>query len=131
MPALSIDGEIDKYRALIALVFQLGRAHYDLVHVERLGKLELDAVVVLEHLETNGRFAADVLFIGVDADIEVIIDKIVIGAIPAVFAAKLVGVGLGAGLGGEGESGKKKEIPVMNLCICLYLDGFILTEISS
>ena len=51
-------------------------------------QLELDAGIVLEHPEADGVPAADPLLLGIDADVEVVVQQIVVGAIAAVFAAQ-------------------------------------------
>ena len=58
---------------------------------ERWMQIELDAVVVLEHLEADGVFAADEFLFRIDANIEMVVEQIVISAIGAVCAAQDVG----------------------------------------
>ena len=56
-------------------------------------QVELDARVVLEHLEADGVLAAEEFLLRVDANIEVVEEQIVIGAIGSVLAAQDIGVG--------------------------------------
>ena len=63
----------------------------DLLDGEVREQLQLDARVVLEHLEADGVLAADPLLLGIDPDVEVVIQQVVVGAIAAVFAAQNVG----------------------------------------
>ena len=79
--------EINEDGAEFALVLQLCRAKEDLVDVERLLEVELDARVVLEHLEADSVLPADEFLVGVDADIEMVEEQIVVGAIWAVRSA--------------------------------------------
>src|SRR5262245_65457803 len=53
-------------------------------------QVELDAVVVLEHLEANGVLAAEGLLFRIDAHVEVVVEQIVVGAMPAILAAQEV-----------------------------------------
>ncbi len=84
--------EVHEDGAGVALVVERGGAEEDLVDVERFVEVELDARAVLEHLEADGVFAAEELLFRVDADVEMIEEQIVVGAIRAVFAAEDVGV---------------------------------------
>ena len=60
--------------------------------LQRLLEVELDARAVLEHLEANGVFAADEFLVGIDANIEVVVEQIVVGAVWAVGTAQDVGL---------------------------------------
>ncbi len=53
-------------------------------------ELELDARAVLQHLEADGVCSADELLVGIDAEIEMVEEQIVVGAIGAVRAAEKV-----------------------------------------
>ena len=66
-------------------------AEQDLVDVEVGVEIELNARVVLQHLEADRVLAADRLLLRIDADVEVVVQQIVVGAISAVFAAQDVG----------------------------------------
>ncbi len=55
-------------------------------------QVELNARAVLEHLEADGDLSADELLLRVDADIQMIEEQIVVGAIRAVLAAQDVGM---------------------------------------
>ena len=45
-----------------------------------------------EHLEANGIFAADEFLVGIDANIEMVVEQIVVGAVWAVGTAQDVGL---------------------------------------
>ena len=51
----------------------------------------MDARGVAEHFEADGIFTADEFLFGIDADVQMVGEKIIIGAIGAVFAAKEIG----------------------------------------
>src|ERR1019366_10235177 len=69
-----------------------GRAEENLVDATRFMQVELDARAVLEHLEADGVLAADELLLGIDADVEMVEEQVVVGAIRPVLAAQDVGV---------------------------------------
>ena len=91
-PGLQRFRKVDEDRAVVALVFEFGFAEENLVDGQRGMQVELDAVVVLEHLETNGVLAADRFLFRIDAHVEMVVKQIVVGAIPAIFAAQNVGL---------------------------------------
>ncbi len=80
--------EIDVDRVVIALVLQRLRAHHDLLDGVVRKQLQLDARVVLEHLEADGVLAGDPLLLGIDPDVEVVVQQVVVGAVAAVLAAQ-------------------------------------------
>ena len=84
--------EVDEDGAGIALVLEQRGAEQDFVDVERGLQVELDARAVLQHLEADGVLAADELFLRVDADVEMVEEQIVVGAIGSVGAAQEIGV---------------------------------------
>ena len=53
-------------------------------------QVELDARAVLKHPEADGVLAAEELLVGIDADIEVVVEQIVVGAIRPLAAAQNV-----------------------------------------
>ncbi len=56
--------------------------------MQRVAQIDLDAVVVFEHLEANRVAAADELLRWIDPHVEVIGEQIVVGAVLAVVAAQ-------------------------------------------
>src|ERR1039457_3196799 len=84
--------EVHEDGAGVALVMERGGAEQNLVDVERFMQVELDARVVLKHLEAEGVLAADELLFRVDADVEMVEEQIVVGAMRPVLAAEDVGV---------------------------------------
>jgi len=77
----------------VALVLERSVAQQNLIDVERGVQIELDAGAILEHFEANGVLAADKFFFRIDADIEVIEEQIVVGAVWSVLTAQDVGMG--------------------------------------
>src|SRR5258705_375661 len=55
-------------------------------------KIELDPRVVLEHLEPDRVHPSDKLLLRIDADIEIVVEQIIVGAIAAILATQEVGV---------------------------------------
>ena len=86
--------EVDEEGAAVALVFQRRLAQQDLVDLERGIELELDAGAVLQHLEADGVRSADEFLVRIDAEVEMVEEQIVVGAIGAVRAAEKVRSGL-------------------------------------
>ncbi len=56
-------------------------------------QIELDARAVLEHLEADGVLAADEFLFGIDANVEMVEEQIVVGAVGTVRAAQDVRLG--------------------------------------
>lgn len=98
-------GEVDEDGAGVAGVFERGGAEEDLVDVEGVSEVDLDAGGVGEHLKADGVFAGDELLVRVDADAEVVVEEVVVGAIGAVGSAEDVGVGGCARVGLRGRGG--------------------------
>jgi len=94
-------GEVHEDRAEFAVVLERGLVEEDLLDVERGDQVELDAGVVAEHLEADGVLATNELLLRIDADVEVVEEKIVVGAIAAVLAAQDVGPRRGFRLAGR------------------------------
>lgn len=65
-----------------------------------------NARVVLQHLEADGIDPAEEFLLGLDAHVQVVIEKIVVGSVAAVFAAKQVG---SLGLGGKNGDREQQE----------------------
>ncbi len=86
-PACKRLRKVDEEGAAVALILQRVFAHLDLVDLQGRDELELDAVAVREHLEADRVAAADELLLGIDAQIEVVEEQIVVGAIRPVRAA--------------------------------------------
>src|SRR5580658_10411793 len=59
--------------------------------MQRGVEIELDAGVVVEHLEANGVLPADEFLFGVDADVQMVVEQIVVSAIWTVSSAQNVG----------------------------------------
>ena len=74
----------------LALVLEPNGAEKNPVYLERGVQIELDAPAVLQHLEADGVFSPEELLLRVDADIEVVKQQIIIGAIGSVGAAQNV-----------------------------------------
>ena len=90
-PAFSVFGKVDEDGAELALVFEFGCAEQNLVDCRALAyEIELDALVVLEHLEADRVLAADHFLLGIDADVEMVVEQIVVRAVPAILAAQNV-----------------------------------------
>ena len=87
-PALERLGKIDEDRVQLALVLQLLGAEEDLVHGEVVVQVELDARVVLQHLEPDGVLAAEELLVRIDADVEVIGQQVIVRSVATVLAAQ-------------------------------------------
>ena len=81
LPGAECLREVDEDRSGVALVFQLGCSVEDLVDVQRITEIDLDALAVLKHLETDSVFSADALVVRIDADVEVIVEQVVVGAV--------------------------------------------------
>jgi hypothetical protein len=64
---------------------------FDRIDVESVVEVQLDAIVIIQHLEANLGVTLQELLIGIDADVKMVIEKIVVGAIPSVLAAKDLG----------------------------------------
>ncbi len=80
--------KIDEHGAKLAFVLQRGSPEQNLVDIERRVQVELNTRVVLEHLEADRVLPADDFLIRVDADVEVVVEQVVVGAIGAVGAAE-------------------------------------------
>ena len=83
-------GKIDKHGAGIALVLERVVAQENLVDVQRVAQVELDARAVLEHPEADRVLAAETLLVGIDANVQVVIEQVVVGAVRSVRAAQHV-----------------------------------------
>src|ERR1700683_323560 len=98
-----------------ALVFERRRAQENFVNIKSGVEIELNARVVLQHLEADSVFSTDGFFVWINADIEVVVEEIIVVAILAVRATKSVGAsgnvrrigprGRGGLLGRSGGSG--------------------------
>ena len=99
-------GEVDEDGAGVALVFELSGAEEDFVDLEG-SEIELDAGAILEHAEADGVFAAEGFVVGIDADAEVVVEEIVVGAEGSIGSAEHGGaVGeSGDGVGVAGARG--------------------------
>lgn len=86
-------GKVYENGAEFAFVFERRGAEENFVDLERLLEIKLDARAVLKHFEADGVLAADEFFVGIDADVQVVVEQIVVGAIRAVSAAEDVGLG--------------------------------------
>jgi hypothetical protein len=84
--------EIDKHSTRIALVMQRSGIEQNLVDVQGICKVELDAGVVPQHLEADRVLSADKLLCRIDADIKMIEKQIGIGAIWPVGSSQEVGL---------------------------------------
>ena|ERR1700691_3602360 len=85
--------EIDEDCAGIALVLEWPAAEEDLVDVKRVDQVELDPRVILEHFEPDRVLPADELFLRIDANVEVVEQQVVVGAIWPVSTAQDVSSG--------------------------------------
>ncbi len=56
-------------------------------------QIELDAGVVFEHLETDRVLPADEFLLGIDTNVQVVREQIIVGAVRPVGAAEEIGVG--------------------------------------
>ena len=92
--------KVHENSAGIALVFQGGVAEQNLIDVEGGVQIELDARGVLQHPEADGDLAAEEFLFRVDANVQVVEEQIVVGAIRSVGAAQDIGAGR-RGLGRE------------------------------
>src|SRR6266550_1992799 len=80
--------EIDEHRVELARVLQRGIPEQDFIDLQIRVQIHLDARVVLQHPEADGVLAADELPRGIDADVEVIGEQVVVGAVLPVLAAQ-------------------------------------------
>src|SRR6202046_567938 len=80
--------KINKHRSELAFVLERCRSEQNLIDTKSGGQVELNASVVLQHLETDRVFPADELLFRVDADIEVVVKQVVVRAIRSVSAAE-------------------------------------------
>ena len=83
--------EVDEHGVDLTLEGERRRVHLDLLDREVRVEIDLNPGVVLQHPETDAVLAADQLLRRVDADVEVVVAEIVVGAIAAVLATKDVG----------------------------------------
>ena len=90
LPVLQRAREIDEDGAGVALILERRVVPEDLVDVQLSGQVELDAGAVLEHAEADGVLAGDGFGVGIDADVEVVIEQVVVGAERPVGAAQKV-----------------------------------------
>ena len=90
-PAFSVSGKSTNTVFSSRSYLSVARPEHDLVDVQVGVQIELNARVVLQHPEADAVLAGDELLLGIDADVEVIGEQIVVGAIPPVFAAQDVG----------------------------------------
>src|SRR5258708_5089962 len=65
----------------------------DLIVFQVVVEIQLNACVVLEHLEPDRVPATDKLLLRIDANIEIIEEQIIVGTIAAILTAEDVGVG--------------------------------------
>ena len=80
--------KIDEDGAVIARVLEWRRAKKNFIDVQRVGEIDLDAVAIDQHAEADGVFPADELLFRVDANVEMVIEEVVVGAKRAVGAAQ-------------------------------------------
>jgi hypothetical protein len=83
--------KVNEHRVDLALVLQLAPGVQDAVDVQVGIQIELDARIVAQHPETDGVLSGEVLLLGIDADVEVVREEIVVGAVASVVAAQEVG----------------------------------------
>ena len=91
--------KINKHRAGVARVFeQRGfgsrpgfRREENLVDTQLFGQVDLDARAVFQHAEADGVLAADELLVGIDANVKVVVEQVVVGAEGSVCAAQHIG----------------------------------------
>jgi len=80
--------KVHKDRARVALIFERRLAIQNFVDLQRLKQVELDARAVVEHPKTNSILAADCLLLRIDADVQVVIKQLVVGAIGPIASAQ-------------------------------------------
>ena len=94
-PFLSCLRKVDEDRAFLARVLERRAGEQDAIDVQGLMQIDLDAVVVGQHAEADRVLAAEEFLIGVEADVEVVVQQVVVGAVAAVFATEKLGGGGG------------------------------------
>ena len=87
--------EVDEDRVQLARVLQRGVPEKNLFDLQIRIEIHLDACVVLQHPEADRVLAADELLDGIDADVEVVGEQVVVGAVRAVLAAQHISAGRG------------------------------------
>jgi hypothetical protein len=97
--------KIDEHRSCFTLVLKRGRTQEYLVDLERRVQIELDAPAVFQHPEADAVLALEKLPFRVDADIEVVKEQVVVGAVRPVATAQNVGPRRRAG----GECAERHE----------------------
>jgi hypothetical protein len=81
-------GEVHEDRSCIPLVLEPLRAEEDFVDMQRGVQVKLDAPTVLEHPEAHGVLALNEFFVRIDANVEVVKEQVVVGAIGTVRPAQ-------------------------------------------
>ena len=79
--------KIDEDSIEFPVKLQRSFSEENLVDVQRGDEIELYPRVVLQHLEANGVLSADELLLRLDADVEMVIEEVVVGAIAPIFPA--------------------------------------------
>src|SRR6266545_7234346 len=83
--------EIDEDGVDLAVELERRSAKENLLDLQVRVQVDLNAAVVLQHPKPDGVLAAQELLRGVDADVQVIGEKVIVGAVAAVLAAQDVG----------------------------------------
>src|SRR6185437_11213064 len=96
--------KIHEHRSRVALILQRRLAKKDLVNLERVVEVKLNARPILQHLEANRILAADRLCVRINTNIQVVIQQIVIGSIRPISAAQYIGPGRQIRLSGARHS---------------------------
>jgi hypothetical protein len=76
--------EIDEHGAELAFVLQRGRAEEDFVDVEARVQIDLNARGLFQHAEADRVLPADELLRWIDANIEMVVEQVVVGAVRSV-----------------------------------------------
>ena len=93
MPFLSFCGKVDEDGAFLARVLERRAGKQNAIDGQGLMQIDLDAVVVGQHAEADRVLAAEEFLVGVEADVEVVVQQVVVGAVAAVFATEELGAG--------------------------------------
>ena len=82
--------KIDEHCTEIAFVFERGSAQKNLVHIETRVQVDLNARVGFQHVETKRVFPADELPFRINANIEMVVEQIVVCPVRSVGSQKNV-----------------------------------------
>ena len=80
--------EVHKDCAGVAFILKRRCAQENLIDLQRVSQIKLDSHIVFEHLEANGVLAADEFLFRINADIKMVEEQVIVGAIRPISAAQ-------------------------------------------